>query len=258
MKTKYLLYSLLLLALGVPATSCKQFEMSYYDQPVAINFIGSDNYNRDIDTPSSLKNSLNFAQRILLMTDSGIDTIEVKIRLQGYLSNKALRVSLYSERDENYPFAEARPTNPYIFEDSTYRMVIKVPVVCPSERNQDFKAILKFDYANSDVIAGSNTLQSYEITLRDEFNISQTNITLATWNSSYASVIGPYSENKARFMVKAIGQYNFSSYFPSGPGTAANAVKLQQLRDDLAAYNDAHPGNPLKDEHGVPILFYPD
>lgn len=255
MKTKFIIskYGLVLLAAALCTLSCKKDEMSYYDQPYAITFLGTDNRGRDSDDPSTLNASLNFASRILDMTAEGIDTITVKLRLQGNLSDKPLRVSIYSEKDENYPFAVVKPMNPYVIDDSTYRVVIKVPVQCPAERHKDYKAILKFDYGNSDVIAGFNTLQTFTVTLKDEF--SQSMITgLNYWSYDYQPVIGDYSENKVRFMIEFAQTYNFQSFFGYyGP----SAAKAQELRDALKAYNDANPGNPLKDEDGNLISFDP-
>jgi hypothetical protein len=71
---------------------------------------------------------------------------------------------------------------------------------------------------------------------------------------------GPYSRVKHQFIITVTGLVIFKVLYQGTP--AANEISFfeaqylqRKCRAELAAYNAEHPGDPLKDENGEPIVF---
>jgi hypothetical protein len=72
------------------------------------------------------------------------------------------------------------------------------------------------------------------------------------WDAELTEFFGTYSLTKYRFIIDTLGIASFSA---SGMSWAElNNYKIK-LRTALNEYNQAHPGNPLKDENGQLVSF---
>lgn len=251
---KSTIYIFLWALLTLAVASCNKFEMEYYAQSAAINFMGIDNRGFPTDDPTTLKSEFNFGTTLPIPDSTNIDTLKITVRLQGKLSAEPLKISLSTMQDGDKPLATVKPLNPYFFKDSAYQIELKVPIHRPEERHKIYKAKLIFDYANSDLKRGVEELQVYDITIKDELTREMIGISAEDWDWDFEYLIGPYSENKARFMVMVFGTVNLYSIMPYGP----NAARINMLKTALEHYNTVvSPGNPLKDENGNLITFNP-
>ena len=134
------------------------------------------------------------------------------------------------------------------------------------EYNKEFKAKLVFDYANSDVIAGTKERQEYVITVSDELIWEDMYVSdLANWNEVCSPYLGEGGDVKLRFIyvgLKPLG-YNYNTvksgcyyYVYMGRPTSGFREKyeLTYLRNSLAEYNASHD-NPLTELDGTPVTF---
>ena len=162
-------------------TGCHYADMLEFNDIPRVSFVGVDKNGSDTYDPTTLAASLNFGEN--LKGDSiSCDTMTVRIRLLGAPAGQPLKVSLKSVPVGGWPEAEVSFLNPYVIEDSAYRAILKVVVNRPAERHKEYKADLVFDYANSDVAEGIDTLRHYELTITDEVKLN-------------ASVSNPYVKN---------------------------------------------------------------
>lgn len=232
--------------------SCHDAEMIEYSDVPRICFIGTDNRGNDSYDATTLGTSTNFG--VSLKGDTlQCDTLKVIVRLMGDIAVNPLKVYLSSEALGDAEQAEFEFFNPYIIEDSSYRAVLKVGVKRPAERNKEYKANLIFDFAQSDVASGLDSLLRYPITVTDEVNWEILQITEDDWEYSIAPYFGPYSDTKVRFMITAMKTTDFSSLTYSW----MISRYLTMCQDALNHYNEVNPGNPLKDENGNLITFDP-
>lgn len=248
---KKAIIGMLLLVVGLLLNwRCSEYEMIQYSEKNRINFVGIDKSNQDTDDPSTLNAEMNFG--LHLKGDSvNVDTLLVRVRLQGHLSASPLKIVLKADAVDGFPAAEVIFPEAYQIADSAYRAVLKVVVKRPALRDKEYRANLVFDYDNSDVAIGVDTLKTYRLTVRDELTLKMLKIDQEYWDQAFAPKIGPYSNVKIRFMVMTTKSTDFSTY------NWLSALRLKALRDALTAYNTANPGNPLKDENGNLVNFDP-
>ncbi|MEG2277747.1 MAG: hypothetical protein RSC80_07955 [Odoribacter sp.] len=245
---------LLGLILGVILLSgCHYAEMIEYNDIPRIVFVGTDKRGNDSYDVSTLHTALNFG--LHLKGDSiQCDTIEVKIRLLGDIMENPLKISLNTEPVEKYPEAVMEFLNPYSLKDSAYSATLKVVVNRPAERHKEYKANIVFDFANSDVAMGLDTLQYYAISITDEVTYELLKIEEEDWTNYIQPTIGVYSENKARFMIMTLKMTDFGTLTYSWV-LRRNAVLLRKALDH---YNQVNSDNKLKDENGNFISFDPE
>lgn len=246
-------YALMAAALMALAAACHKYEMKPYGEAPAINFIGSNANGSDSDDAKTLAAETNFGITLPIPDSTNVDTLNVKVRLLGKLQDTPLNIVLKVEKDGDEPMPDLVLLNPYVMPDSAYRMTLKVVVNRPAERHVTYKAKLVVDYALSDVQAGVSELQEYGITVRDELTREMIGVSEADWADLYEAKIGPYSENKARFMVMEFDRVDLGNLMYFGP-YPAHVARLQAA---LEKYNQMYPDNPLKDENGNPIKFEP-
>lgn len=231
-------------------SSCHDAEMIQYSDVPRICFIGSDNRGNDSYDATTLGASTNFG--LSLKGDTlQCDTLLVIVRLMGDVAINPLEVYLSSETLGDAEQPEFVFFNPYVIKDSAYRAVLKVGVNRPSERNKEYKANLIFDFAQSDVASGLDSLLRYPVTVSDEVNWEILKITEDDWETYIAPNFGPYSDTKVRFMITAMKMTDFSIL------TWNYYRYLIICQDALKHYNEVNPGNPLKDENGNLITFDP-
>lgn len=246
-------YTLMAAALMAVAAACHKYEMTPYGESPAINFVGTDARGSDSDDPKTLFAETNFGTTLPIPDSTNTDTLDIKVRLLGKLQDAPLKVVLKVEKDGDEPTPDIVLLNPYVMADSAYRMTMKVAVNRPAERHVTYKAKLVVDYASSDVGAGVSELQEYVITVTDELTREMIGISEADWADLYEAKIGPYSENKARFMVMVFDEVDLGSIMYFGPYPA----HIARLQAALESHNQLYPDNPLKDENGNLIKFEP-
>lgn len=77
----------------------------------------------------------------------------------------------------------------------------------------------------------------------------------AAWSDSYSTYYyGAYSVVKHAFMIDITGK-KWDQTFMSTVALDEQAYYLTVIKTALINYNNAHPGNPLKDENGQLIIF---
>ena len=195
-------------------TGCHYADMLEFNDIPRVSFVGVDKNGSDTYDPTTLAASLNFGEN--LKGDSiSCDTMTVRIRLLGAPAGQPLKVSLKSVPVGGWP---------------------------------------EVDYANSDVAEGIDTLRHYELTITDEVTLDMLGLYEGDWENYIAPYLGPYSENKARFMIMTLKMMNLS-ILTYGPGYI-NRYK-PQLVEALEYYNTMNPDNHLKDENGNLISFDP-
>lgn len=220
--------------------ACSEYEMIKFSEPPAVNFSGlkSDNYP---DAPESQSAIINFGTKYQF----GVlyDTLTIGVKLEGALSDKPLRVTLNSVAIEDTPLVAefVFPDESYILAD-TNKTSVRVLVKRPWLYDTLYQANLVFDYANSDVQAGSRERQMFKVSVRDELTFKMLGIDEATWLRYYQLRVGVFGEVKIRFMLSVLKTMNFKNGFTD--------AKFQQIRDALTAYNIAHPDDHLKEANG--------
>ena len=166
-------------------TGCHYADMLEFNDIPRVSFVGVDKNGSDTYDPTTLAASLNFGEN--LKGDSiSCDTMTVRIRLLGAPAGQPLKVSLKSVPVGGWPEAEVSFLNPYVIEDSAYRAILKVVVNRPAERHKEYKADLVFDYANSDVAEGIDTLRHYELTITDEVTLDMLGLYEGDWENYIA------------------------------------------------------------------------
>lgn len=235
-------------------SSCHYEEMPLYEDIFRINFLGTDKDNKDTDDPSTFKAEYNFGTNVGGDTVL-VDTVRVKVRLLGDLSGEPLKITLAARKYGEASLADVEFQNPYELTDSAYRAVLNVVIKRPVERDKEFKAQLYFDYANSDVQSGIDSLQTYLLTVKDELTLEMCGLDEDFWETDVKGVMGAYSNNKLRFCVKALKSTNFGTWYY---GYYYIMRAATTCREELQKYNDAHPDDKLKDENGNLISFDPE
>lgn len=268
MKTIY--YScFIVLAVWLCASCTKEEIPSFMGEP-GINFTSQDyslgdmpSSYRDPDDPDKMGYSTNFASHY----EKGrfadkYDTVYVKAKLEGTLQDHPLRVNLAYEPVEGYETPMLVLPKDSVIKPGEYYVRMAVLVAPAAAYNQEYRAKITFDYANSDVVAGSEERQSVILTTSDMYEVNQENMLVGDeneWNTVYGPYIGAYGPVKVRFILSVFQDstyrmYMLTSWYGEGYGFALSS-NLETLQTALDEYTAKY--GPLKEPDGRVVSFEP-
>jgi len=236
-------------------SSCKKTEELVYPENFsALNvWLGANS-----EKPDSL--TYNYAFKSL----NELDTISFSVRLTGLPSPVDREFELKAiggdtlriKKDVHYVFAK------YILKANTYTAVYPIYF----KRTSEFKlkeGKIIFGLKESDKFkTGIKERSDMIVILKDQFTKpSNWDLDPAPYRS-LASLLGTYSEVKFQFITTAIGQPPIFKIRYTGAAIPPNEISYTQAqyyqnrsKIELAIYNSAHPGAPLRNEYGDLVTF---
>lgn len=259
---KKILYIMFLLSLGL-FLACKQEMVPLYDlEDEAINFAKKAS-NPSNTYPNVLYESININSvdyqamdqvpvQLNVKTQGHVKNIERKYTFQSDSIVKGTGVNTYSPVYSILPDASSSTAAIFIKRDG------RLPL------GKSTIIAVAFDYSKSDFIRGLDERQYYRIEVFNYYlpeNVGLLN--LAEWNSLFRgfkntstglgnpSGFGPWSSQKALFIVEVLGITNFKTALPrvTKAGVAATAefvAAREKLREALALYRKNNASDPVK------------
>ena len=230
---------------------CKEEKIFVFHGDPGINFLKYDTRNGWNEVLGNLYFDINFGTFITEWEQSEY-TVYVQAKLEGMMSSEPMKIRLTYDFDPEKPHVEVLFRDDYALMPNEYITEFEIVVKRPPVRDQLFGIPVKFDYANSDIVAGAEERQIFRLNVKDEFRFEDAGISQDLWDNMIEPVLGMYSNTKLRFMAYALQRRDLSHMAGGVTDRDRDAI-----RDKLAEYNDAHPGNPLKDENGDIVTFEP-
>lgn len=267
MKIIYNSYLIVLAALLY--SSCSKEEVYSFMGEPAINFTSQDynlgdvaNSQKDPDNPDQMGYTTNFAVHYKKgqFTDK-FDTVYVKAKLEGMLQDHPLRVNLSYEPVEGYDMPKLVMPEDSVIKAGEYYVRMAVLVERHPVYNKEYQAKISFDYANSDVVAGSKERQSIILKASDTYEVNMENMGVENeeeWNSMFGPYLGVYGPVKVRFILsvfkdRATQLFVYTTYgWKSGFDRPAN---VDTLKKALEEYEAEH--GDLKEPDGTVVTFEP-
>jgi hypothetical protein len=238
-------------------SACTENEMIRFSEPSAVYFLtlGSDGiwapaYDKEVTT------TCNFGA-IHDRLDATVDTIELRLQLEGAIQEHPLTIRLKMEEVEGYPAGEALLAESYILPAGETSVTVPVIVNCPTTRDVLHRVKLSIDHERSDVSTGIAILQHVTLDIEDSFTLEDVGFDAATWELLVQPALGPFSNNRLRFIAYAFyttaptALDTYFSYLRIGYASLVKSI----ITSKLAEYNAAHPGAPLLDDNGSPLVF---
>lgn len=267
MKTIYNLYFIVLAALLY--SSCSKEEVYSFTGEPAINFTSQDynlgdvaNSQKDPDNPDQMGYTSNFADHYKKgqFTDE-FDTVYVKAKLEGMLQDHPLRVKLSCEAVEGYDMPKLILSEDSVIKPGEYYVRMAVLIEPHPVYNKEYQAKISFDYANSDVVAGSKERQSIILKASDTYEVNMENMGVANeeeWNRVFGPYLGVYGPVKVRFILSVYKtratQLFVSTTYGWGSGFDRPA-NVETLKKALEEYKAEH--GELKEPDGTIVTFEP-
>lgn len=271
------IYKTALCAISVLAalTGCKEEEVQSFSGEAGVNFMAPDGNGGFYDSSTSYQSLSSVCDFYGYYQSKGtmdVDYVDVPVclQLEGRLSDKPLSIRLKAETEDGYEMPELEMPGDSVMEADTYQRVFNIKVKRPAVYDTEYRAVIKVDYDNSDVVAGTMERQQYEIVVKDETNWEDMQISstdeagrIEEWNYYFGSTLGSYGPVKVRFIQAALGAAGYSSgsisykylYHAYGyPSYGFNATIMGILNDALAEYNATHV-SPLAEADGTAVTF---
>lgn len=190
-----------------------------------------------------------------LPTSKSQDTIFVKMRVVGRISNQAKAITV-----EAAPGTTAVEGVHYILPKMVLpadSFTLRYPIVllnAPDLLNKTYKLVVRVkanENFESGAVGGANTVSrniaQYKINFNNQF------IKPDYWNY-IQNYFGDYSDVKFKFMISTLGFSDFRPPAKGGTITYSEFLNYKvQLRNALDAYNALH--GTLVDENGLEVLF---
>jgi len=181
------------------------------------------------------------------------DTVYIRAKLEGKMSNEPLRVRLKYNFNPDQPHLELVFRDDYVFKPNEYIAEFQIVIKRPPQTDRTFIAGVTFDFENSDLVAGGAlNRQVFELRVSDTYTLENAGLVKEIWEDRIEPSLGAYSNVKLRFVAYAL-QRQLLTYLGSG----VSAYDKQTIVNKLNEYNAAHPGNPLRDENGEIVSFEP-
>lgn len=251
-------------AILLSLTACDKEEVSVFTAEPGINFTAKNQEkspNFDPDDPKNFDYHSDFSAHYGMGVYGQLfDTIYIKAKLEGQLSSEPLKLNLSYETVEGYATPEL-----IMFEDTIFpgEYLAEVKVVCkkPAHIDSTYCATIIFDYANSDVIAGTKERQTATLYVADKTPYSEMYVkTKEEWNQAYSSILGEFGEAKVRFIKyvfkdKTSNLYYYTLYYGDYYPHLGFAGNIEELRAALDTYNAEHPNNKVQEADGTFVTF---
>lgn len=254
---------ILLLCLTALLPSCNEEQIAPFSSERGINFLAWDAWGQLEDNYQNLTTIVNFYSYYVTKGMAFADTTtRVGVQLEGLMSDQPVNIRLKVIEDEDYPLADVIVPGDSAIAPGEYRRTITVDICKPEVVDTEYRAILTFDYENSDVVPGTKERQQYTIILKDETVWEDMYVASEEeWNSWYASTLGSYGPVKVRFIMAALGElgysydnvkqmYNLTQMMP----TYGFAYYLDDIVAVLDEWNSTHD-EPLAEADGTPVTF---
>ena len=241
--------------------SCDKAEVPVYDSPTAVNFLAPDGYGGFKDNYLNLNTEINLYQEYLNTMDVGKKELLIGFQIEGLIPEKELKVRFSTEAVEDVEQASVELPTDTVFRVGQYMQTATVLCLKPAEMEKTYSTYITFDYANSDVVAGTKERQKFKVTIKDVTDWDGMYVTdESEWNEYYSDVLGKYGPMKVRFVLYALGKtgmtygsigykYYYTPYYPS----YGLAPYLDYLKETLAEYNAAN--GTLTEPDGTPVSF---
>lgn len=149
------------------------------------------------------------------------------------------------------PFDSPQLSDLYVMKSGTFHM--RVPVVLlrdASLKNESYT--LQFEVGQNEFF-----IQGEEAKIWRRVEFADMLIQPNSWNANMSTLYwGAYSRVKHAFMIDSTGEPWDEEFMAIFPYDQLYGVYWKtKLRTFLAEYNNAHPGNPLRDENGALVVF---
>ncbi|MEG2228261.1 MAG: hypothetical protein RRY39_07170, partial [Odoribacter sp.] len=97
--------------------------------------------------------------------------------------------------------------------------------------------------------AGTKERQAFVLEISDQLTLDMAKLSERNWERMIEYDFGVYTNTKLRFMVYALQEIDLSS--------GLSEEQVDQIRAKLVEYNAAHPGKPVLDDDGQPLVLEP-
>jgi hypothetical protein len=238
-------------------SACTENEMIRFNEPPAVYFLtlGSDGiWSPDYNNEFTF--TCNFGA-IHDRLDATVDTIELRLQLEGAIQEHPLTICLKMEEIEGYPAGEVFLAESYILPAGETSVTVPVIVNCPATRDVSHRVKLSIDHERSDVSTGIAILQHATLDIEDSFTLEDVGLDTASWELLVQPALGAFSNNRLRFIAYAfytIAPEVLDTYFSYLRIGYASLVK-SIITSKLDEYNAAHPDAPVLDDDGSPLAF---
>lgn len=263
MKTTHIIAAACLLA---AFTGCKEETVDTFNSAPGVNFLVSDGYGGWEDDYENLKTEASFFEEYFYQQSFDIGTqldIPLCVQLEGRLSDRPLNVSLTAVAEDGYDMPQLVMPGDSAIAAGEYRKEFNVTCMKP-DLGKEQRCYITFDYAKSDVVAGTMERQKYEIVVSDVTPWSSLGVTdEASWNDAFSGAFGPYGEVKMRFIMIACAQnrwgtpnavYTIFRRHVTNPNSGFNAMRMRQIKNALTNWNNSHE-QPLQEADGTLVTF---
>lgn len=246
------------------AAGCKQEEVPFYSgTEERINFIV---YSRTgVVYPDDLKATYNFNDpEYADMQDVPIPII---VQAQGYLGTANRTVAFKAENTEGT--GSGLTQSSYTFPPGQDTVTLHLPFTKEGlVLGKQTTVELTFDYDNGDFLPGVDERQTFTLTLGFLYIPENVGLTQMQWDNNYAGYLfqgqwpwpagyGPWSSQKALFIVETLGIDNFAAQLPDVYDTnSATAIgTFTEVRQRLAAALEEYRTRHLMDPDTYPALI---
>jgi len=148
-------------------------------------------------------------------------------------------------------FTDATVTSKYVIKAGQVHALVPI-VMLRSAAQKTTTLTLKFQVIeNANFKVGDKANLWRKVVFTDR--LSQP----SAWTASYSQYyFGAYSVVKHAFMIQVTGQKWDQTFMSTVTADYAQMMfYISEIKQALAIYNNAHPGNPMKDENGLAIVF---
>lgn len=242
--------------------ACSKEEVPLFDSATGINFLAPDGKGGFDDNYLNLSGEINLYQSYMTGMDVQSKELVVGFQLEGLVAGKDMKVRFGLEAVDNYGMAQIDLPADSVIRAGEYLQTATFVCNRPLEYDKVYAAYIVFDYANSDVVAGTKERQKFMVVVKDYTDWAGMFVNgKDDWNKLYGSVLGEYGPVKVRFILYALAKqgasyasicnrYYYTPYYPS----YGLQKKISYLKSELDAYNAA-AGKPLCEPDGTPVSF---
>lgn len=247
-------------------TSCNEETVEPFTAEAGINFLEPTGSSDSWGTGYS---NLFYTGDFFTLYNNGLygqesNDFRLRVALEGRLAPTAHKVRFLVEPVEGYATPEITiPEDGVEIVAEEYTADATFSYKKPAQYSTEYRANIVFDYANSDVVAGTTERQKFLVIVKDEFKWSSMYVeNRAEWDEAFVPVLGAFGEEKVRFLTATFAQlgksllyasyYTKYDYYAEYYGLQASMPQVIQALND---YNAEHPDSPVKEADGTLVTF---